>query len=51
MCKDKYIKNLPIMEVGTKQTDSSTWKDIVRSLEMVNDGFGWRVGNGEDISF
>lgn len=32
-------------------TNSPTWKGICEGIAAVQDGFGWRLGNGKSISF
>ena len=37
--KGKYVKEEEIMECTAKNVDSSTWKGVIRSLNMVKVGF------------
>lgn len=38
------------MDYHTKQTDSITWKGIIKSFNMVKGGFGWDLSDGAKIS-
>ncbi|CAH9131175.1 unnamed protein product [Cuscuta epithymum] len=50
--KAKYIKkNSSFWEIEKKGGSSHTWRDILRSKNIIRNGLGWQVGNGERISF
>lgn len=47
--KDKYFPNCDIPDSTPMENSSFTWKSICATLELVNEGVRWRVGNCENI--
>lgn len=39
-----------MIEYERKAGNSSTWKGIIRSLNMTKGGFAWNIGTGEEVS-
>lgn len=48
--KDRYFKNLDIMEADLGSNPSFVWRSIVWSRDIIRRGLCWRVGNGKSIS-
>lgn len=48
--REKHLKNESILKYDTKPGNSSTWKGIIRSFKIIEGGFGWKIGNGRDVS-
>lgn len=48
--RGKYLKQGNILQYTPRPTDWATMKGITKSIQSVQDGFGWSLGNGESIS-
>ena len=46
----KYVNHSYVLSCPRKNTDSQTWKGIVKSNALVSSCYGCRVGNGTYIS-
>ncbi|XP_041001694.1 uncharacterized protein LOC121247405 [Juglans microcarpa x Juglans regia] len=47
--KDKYFKNLHLLEASLGKSPSFVWRSIWSAMDVLKRGMIWRVGNGEDI--
>ncbi|KAK0586448.1 hypothetical protein LWI29_007016 [Acer saccharum] len=51
--KAKYIRGggIPIHDISTSNTCSSTWRGLLYGAKLISNGIQWRVGNGLKIFF
>ena len=49
MYKARYFPNRDILNASLGNTPSYAWRSICKSIEIIQEGTRWRVGNGKTI--
>ena len=49
MYKARYFPNRDILNASLGSTPSYAWRSIYKSIEIIQEGTRWRVGNGKTI--
>ena len=47
----KYLHELDFLNCNNRHTDSSVWKSILKSRELLKKGIVWKVGKDDHSSF
>ncbi|KAF5450327.1 hypothetical protein F2P56_030688 [Juglans regia] len=47
--KDKYHRKTEVLEASLGRGPSLIWRSLMGSMELLNEGLVWRVGNGQNI--
>lgn len=47
----KYLKKSSLWDVKTRSQSSSTWKGILKTRSLIQNGITWNIGDGEHTKF